>query len=388
MDGLRRIPATDIGAVPGDPELEGLIRAEIASSGQMTFARFMELALYHPELGYYRADAARPGRDGDFLTAPEAHPIFGRAVGRLAVDVWSALGRPSDFVIREHGAGTGALAAALMDGLGTQAPELAGVVRYRAVEVEPRRMESLRARLNETMDDDDGAPITGLVIANEVVDALPTHRVVGTATGIAEVYVAVEDGRLADLTGEPSTPDLAARLDAEGVTLADGQQAEICLEVDGWVTQAARGLDRGLLLLVDYGYRAADLYDRIRRPEGTLAAYLGHQVHHDPYRAIGRQDLTAHVDVTAVERAAAAAGLDHVTTTTQGPFLAALGAGDLLVELQTSPDAELQAYLDARAALVRMIDPAAMGRFAVMAFGRGVPPDAPLRGIRAPTLPA
>ena len=95
MDGLRRIPATDIDAVAGDPELEALIRAEIAADGPITFARFMELALYHPELGYYRAASARPGREGDFLTAPEAHPILGRALARLAADVWSALGRPS-----------------------------------------------------------------------------------------------------------------------------------------------------------------------------------------------------------------------------------------------------------------------------------------------------
>jgi SAM-dependent MidA family methyltransferase len=387
MDGLRRIPATDIDAVAGNPELEALIRDEIASGGPMPFARFMDLALYHPELGYYRAAAARPGRDGDFLTAPEAHPIFGRAIARLAADAWSALGHPSEFVVREHGAGTGALAVALIDGLRTEAPELANVVRYRAVEVEPRRVEALRSRLEHTLQNDDGAPITGLVIANEVLDALPTHRVIGTSDGIAEVYVGVDGRRLVDVAAAPSTPDLAARLEAEGVTLGDGQQAEICLALDGWVAAAAAGLERGLLLLVDYGYPAADLYDRRRRPEGTLAAYLGHQVHHDPYRAIGRQDLTAHVDVSAVERAAAAAGLEHLATTTQGPFLAALGAGDLLVDLQTGPHAELQAYLDARAALVRMIDPAAMGRFAVVAFGRGVPSDAPLRGIRLHRTP-
>jgi SAM-dependent MidA family methyltransferase len=269
-----------------------------------------------------------------------------------------------------------------MNGLRKEAPDLAAVVRYRAVEVEPRRVETLRARLDESFENDDGGPISGLVIANEVLDALPTHRVIGTSGGISEVCVGIEDGRLADVTSEPSNTALAARLDTEGITLADGQQAEICLAVDGWVAAAAAGLGRGLLLLVDYGYVAADLYDARRRPEGTLAAYLGHQVHHDPYRAIGRQDLTAHVDVTAVEQAAAAAGLDHLGTTTQGPFLADLGAGDLLVELQTGPDAELQGYLDARAALIRMIDPASMGRFAVMAFGRGLRSASTLRGLR------
>ena len=349
----------------------------------MTFARFMELALYHPERGYYRSAAARPGRDGDFLTAPEAHPIFGQAIARLAIDVWSALGRPATFTIREHGAGSGALAAALVDGVRATEPDLAGALRYRAVEVEPRRLEELRARLGDVVEPDDGAPIEGLVLGNEVLDALPTHRVVGTARGLDEVYVAIVDGGLADSSGPPSTPALEARLDAEGITLAEGQRAEICLATDAWVAGAAGGLATGLLLLIDYGHPAAALYDNRRRPRGTLAAYVSHRIHDDPYRAIGRQDLTAHVDVTAVEAAARAAGLEHVATTTQGRFLAGLGVGDLLVALQSGPDADLAGYLDAKASLVRMIDPAAMGGFAVMAFGRGLPVDASLRGLTA-----
>jgi SAM-dependent MidA family methyltransferase len=382
MDGLHRVPAADIKTVEGDPVLESIIRDEIAATGPMTFARFMELALYHPERGYYRAADARPGRAGDFLTAPEAHPIFGRALARLAADVSSALGSPPAFTIREHGAGSGALAGALVDGAGREAPELAGTMRYRAVEVDPRRLEDVRERLGPVFEDDDGSAIAGLVLGNEVLDALPTHRVVGATDGLREVFVGADaGGRLVDVEGEPSSAALAARLDAEGVSLERGQEAEICLALDDWVGQAAGGLGEGLLLLIDYGHPAAALYDSARRPHGTLAGYLRHQVHDDPYRAIGRQDLTAHVDVTAVERAAKVAGLDHVTTTTQGPFLAGLGAGDLLVELQEGPGADLQSYLDARSALVRMIDPAAMGGFRVMAFGRGLPANAMLRGL-------
>jgi SAM-dependent MidA family methyltransferase len=386
MDGLRRISALDLDLVEGDAALEAAIRDEIAATGPMTFARFMELALYHPERGYYRGAAARPGRDGDFLTAPEAHPIFGQAIARLAIDVWSALGRPSTFTIREHGAGSGALAAALVDGVRATEPDLADALRYRAVEVEPRRLEELRARLGDGVEPDDGSPIEGLVIGNEVLDALPTHRVIGTASGLGEVYVTIVDGRLADSSGPPSTPALEARLDAEGITLAAGQRAEVCLATDAWVAGAAGGLARGLLLLIDYGHPAAALYDNRRRPRGTLAAYVSHRIHDDPYRAIGRQDLTAHVDVTAVEATARAAGLVHVATTTQGRFLAGLGVGDLLVALQSGPHADLAAYLDAKASLVRMIDPAAMGGFAVMAFGRALAIDAGLRGL-TPTDP-
>jgi SAM-dependent MidA family methyltransferase len=186
-----------------------------------------------------------------------------------------------------------------------------------------------------------------------------------------------------DAEAAPTTNLLARRLADDGVVLAEGQRAEICLAADAWISSAADGLDTGVLLLIDYGHPAAELYDPALRAAGTLAAYLRHQVHDDPYRAIGRQDLTAHVDVTAVEHAAAAAGLVHIGTTTQAGFLERLGAGEILVGYQTGAAATLQGYLAARAALVRMIDPAAMGRFRVMAFGRGLPDGTRLRGLDA-----
>jgi SAM-dependent MidA family methyltransferase len=383
---LRRIPAADLDAIGSDAALVGRIRDEIERDGPITFARFMELALYDPESGYYRAKAARPGRAGDFLTAPEAHPIFGRTIARHVDEVWQALGRPPEFAVRELGAGGGALAEGLLAGLVTDGSALARDVRYRPVEVEPRRLEELRGRLAalglaDRIQVDNGAAIVGVVLANEVLDALPTHQVIQRGDRLRERLVGLGDAGFVDVEDEPSTPALAERLATEKIELAEGQAAEICLAVDAWVTEAAAGLGRGTVLLIDYGHPATELYDSARRPAGTLTAYLGQRAHGDLYHAVGRQDLTSHVDVTAVERAAVEAGLRHLGTTTQGRFLAALGAGDQLVALQTGPAAALQAYLDARAALVRMIDPAAMGGFRVMAFGRGLPDDSPLRGL-------
>lgn len=381
---LRRVAVPDQD-VASDPALVAAIQAEIRASGPMTFARFMEIALYDEARGYYRGSAAKPGRGGDFLTAPEASPIFGRSIAAFARAVHRAIGTPETLEIREHGAGTGALAAPLVEAV-LAAADGPRRIRYRVAEVEPARVEAVRRAVGDgarvEVVADEGEPIDGLAIANEVLDSLPTHRVVIRDGALREVFVGLDDaGAFVDLEGAPSTPDLAARLADEGVELADGQRAEICLALDAWIGQAAAGLRTGVLLLIDYGHPAAELYDPRRRAAGTLATYLGHRVGEDPYRAIGRQDLTAHVDVRAVERAATAAGLEHLGTTTQAPFLSGLGAGELLVAEQTRPGASLQAYLETRSALVRMIDPAAMGGFRVMVFGRGVAPGATVPGL-------
>jgi SAM-dependent MidA family methyltransferase len=383
--GLWRVPELDPAApLPeSDPHLLERIRREIRRDGPMPFARFMELALYDPEAGYYvasrGADEAEtgPGRAADFLTAPEGHPIFGWALARHLESVWLALDRPARFVVREHGAGTGALAAGILDGLRRSGSSLLEAVRYQPVDASPARLDALRERvaalaLADRLETFDPRPSPGAVLANELLDALPVHRVVGAEDGgIRERFVVLApDGTLATALGEPSSPALAARLEAEGVRLQPGQPAEICLAVDPWIAEAAATLEGGELLLIDYGADAADLY----RPErgSTLRAYHRHRVHADPLVAIGRQDLTAHVDLTAVERAAGAAGLGWIGRTTQARFLAALGAGELLVGLQTDPEIDLGRYLEARAALVRMLDPRVTGGFAVLGFGRGL----------------
>jgi SAM-dependent MidA family methyltransferase len=224
-------------------------------------------------------------------------------------------------------------------------------------------------------------PIEGMILGNEVLDALPTHRVVLRDGGLREVMVGSRDGAFVDVEAEPSTLALANRLAAENVTLAEGQRAEICLALDPWIAAVAAGLGRGVLLLIDYGHPAAELYDPVRRRDGTLRAYLRHRVHDDPYIHVGRQDLTAHVDLTAVERAASGAELTHLGTTTQAEFLVGLGTQDLLQGIQANPATTLEDYLAVRSALMRLLDPSAMGRFRVMAFGRGWPEGPPPRGL-------
>ena len=383
--GIRRVPDLDLAApLPAsDPELLDRIVREIREIGPITFARFMELALYDPELGYYaRVDAPNqgPGREADFLTAPESHPLFGWAVARHLESVWEALDRPARFVVREHGAGTGALAAGILDGLARSGSELASAIRYQATDASPARLEALVERLHTggfsaSLEPADDAMADGAVLANELLDALPVHRIQGAADGhLLERFVAADDdGTLHEVPGPLSAAPIAVRLAEGGIRLEPGQVAEVCLLVDGWVRAATAPLARGELLLVDYGHPATELYRADRG--STLRAYHRHRVHADPFVAIGRQDLTAHVDLTAIERAANTAGLASLGRTTQARFLDDLGAGELLVDLQSAPGTTLESYVEARSALYRMLDPRATGAFAVLGFGRDIDPS-------------
>ena len=393
--GLRRVSRPDPKATASDADLVARIRAEINRDGPMTFARFMSLALYDPAAGYYRTGAGGPGRQGDFLTAPETHPIFGWALARQIDDLWRVLGEPASFVVREHGAGAGALALATLDGLRRSGSPLLESITWQLVDVDPGRLELAHRRADEAgladrLAEADERPIVGCVLANELLDALPVHRLVMRGGSLREVLVTWKDGGgggFVDVEAEPSTPALAERLAAENVDLADGQRAEVCLELDGWIAAAAAGLAGGVVLIVDYGHPAPELYDPRRRRDGTLRAYVGQAVHDDPYRSVGRQDLTAHVDFSAVERAAVAAGLEPLGAVYQAEFLAALEAGELLRGMQDEPNVSLQDYLEARASLGRMVDPAAMGRFRVVAFGRGLRRGTRLRGFATRGLP-
>ncbi len=389
--GFRRVPEPNLDEVGEETELVERIRAEIATEGPMTFARFMELALYDPDGGYYRSGTARPGTAGDFLTAPETHPIFGHAIARHLESVWRHLGEPAPFVVREHGAGDGALAVAIVNGLAADRSRLRDALRYQPVDVDPRRTAAFEARLRaaghrDVIEPATDRPVEGVVLANEVLDALPVHRVGVRHGRFLERFVGLDGDRFTDVWLPPSTQALEARLAAEGIELAEGQSAEVNLAIDRWTAEVAAGLRRGLVLLIDYGAPATELYDANRRREGTLRAYLRHRVHDDPYVHVGRQDLTAHVDVTAVTRAATAAGLETVASTTQAEFLLGAGIEELLREVQADPATTLPAYVELRSGLMRLLDPAATGRFRVLAFGRDWPagPALPAFAFRAP----
>ena len=387
---LRRDPPDMRPLPPSDPILVERLRTEIAAAGPLTFARFMAVALADPEHGYYATADDRPTRAGDFLTAPELHPIFGAVLARALDEQWRALDRPARFLLREYGAGTGVLAEAILRGLADDRSELRDAVAYDPIEILPARLERIRERLARAGFADALAgsaresepPLDGAIVANEFLDALPVHRVAQRGGRLVERYVgwSAERGRFEDEEDTPSSAALAGHLAAEGIELADGQAAEIRLATDDWVAAMSAGIGRGFVTVLDYGAPATELYGPARR-DGTLRAYSGQRAHADPYVAIGRQDLTAHVDFTAVERAAAGLGWRSLGLTTQAAFLMGSGFGELFAARQAAPDVEPEAYLALRASAARLLDPRALGGFRVLVLGRGVPADTPLRGL-------
>lgn len=391
-------PFDDIPADPDQlansvPELVALIRDEIAKSGAITFARFMEQALYAPGLGYYQTAERRPGRGGDFLTAPEATPLFGITVARQIAECWEFLGRPEHFVVREYGAGIGGLAYDILAGLSEASPGAFSAVEYRLVEISEERIGPALAAMAEVglsdkieaeLSTEPLEPIEGVVIANEVADALPVHRLIWRDGSMRELLVGWRDDWFVDLEGSVSVGvrELAERIPTIAGPLYTGDRFEVSPAAMTWMQETSNALDRGFVFVIDYGYPAAELYASSRR-EGLVRGYSEHTVTDNPYLRVGKQDLTAHVDFDALIRAGEAAGMHQAGLATQAEFLAALGMGDLLVSMQQDPELTLEQYLAAQAAVLRLIDPGGLGRFRVLAMAKGITLDQPLRGFRA-----
>jgi SAM-dependent MidA family methyltransferase len=377
----------------GNSPLITIIRDEIArQGGKISFARFMELALYHPVHGYYLSPERRPGRPGDFITAPEATPYFGLTLARQIAECWERLGEPARFEVREYGGGVGGLAYDVIAGLSEVAPGAFSALIYRLIELNPHRRAEAAAAMAEVgladkvvveAPDAKRPPLVGVLLANEVADAFPVHRLLVGPDGVRERYVAWSDGRFVETEGALTDAALRAlqALLAEGVELPPGSVIDVSPAAADWFATAAQELERGYAIVIDYGYPARELY-QAHRLAGTVRAYHAHTVNDDPLIRAGEQDLTAHVDFTALQRAGETAGLQLAGLTTQGAFLASLGLGDFLLRLQQDPETTLPDYLRAQAAVLRLIDPGGLGRFRVLLMAKDAPIDPPLRGLR------
>jgi SAM-dependent MidA family methyltransferase len=369
------LPAPPPEALALSEQLRRHMAAEIErGGGWLSFARYMELALYAPGLGYYMAGARKLGRDGDFVTAPEISPLFGRTLARQL----RQLAETAQGDILEIGAGSGALAADLLlelERLGCL-PE-----RYLILELSPdlrdRSRDTLAARVPHLIErvawlNQLPPQFEGVVLGNEVLDAMPVHVFQRLDGRVRELGVALENGKLHWVPN------------AEGAPFAvdpswfpqDGYRSEVQLTARAFIRSLGRMLTRGAALFIDYGFPRREYYHP-QRSGGTLMCHYRHRAHDDPFFLPGLQDITSHIDFTAIAEAGGEAGLELLGYTNQAQFLVNCGITDVLAE---APAADAAAYAPLAAQAQKLLSPAEMGEFfKVIALGRGVP--SPLLGF-------
>jgi len=356
--------------------LAELLAERIRRCGPLTFADYMRECLYHPVHGYY--SKAEQTRFADYYTSADVHPIFGRLLARQFAEMWESLGRPEEFTVVEAGAGGGRLATHVLDFCATKLPAFYNSLRYVAVERSAPRREQAIANLKRhaTAGHFAGSAeipariAAGCLFSNELIDALPVHRVVKESGALKEIFVDFRDGRFLSATGPLSTCAITDYFATQGVILQEGQCAEAGLEASDWITEVGRRLERGYVLTIDYGHHAAELFDD-HHMRGTLLAYQNHRVSEDFYVSPGEQDLTAHVNFTALETWGKRSGLETVGFTSQTAFLLALGQGNEFADLYDEGQTDAE-RVRARLQLKTLIHPEGMGeRFQVLLQQKG-----------------
>jgi SAM-dependent MidA family methyltransferase len=351
--------------------LAELLSERIRRFGPITFADYMRECLYHPVHGYY--SKAESKRFADYYTSVDVHPIFARLLARQFAEMWESLGRPAEFTLVEAGAGVGRLAAQVLDFCEVKFPDFYGALRYVAVERSASRREQAmtaakRHATGEHFTASAEVPLqiaAGCFFSNELVDALPVHRVVMDGGSLKEILVDFRDGRFVDLVAPLSTCAITEYFAAQGITLCERQHAEAGLEACDWISEVGRRLARGYVLTIDYGHPANDLFDD-HHMRGTLLSYQNHRATEEFYASPGEQDLTAHVNFTALESWGKRSGLETAGFTSQTAFLLALGQGNEFADLYDDGQTEAE-RTKARLQLKTLIHPEGMGeRFQVL----------------------
>jgi SAM-dependent MidA family methyltransferase len=409
-----------------NPALCEAIAQHISSSPQkrITFAEFMDMALYHPEFGYYSTKAVNLGKQGDFFTSIHLGADFGELLAVQFAQMWEILGQPVSFSLVEMGAGQGLLALDILKYIQQQYPDFFSALDYVIVEKSPVLRQEQQQRLQEfcvrwfNLEEIASQSITGCFFSNELVDAMPVHQFVLEQGKLWEIYVTTPENLTPQLTtplsacGEglgvrsyqgvaqgtnlefveiadtSSTPKLLEYFDLVGVNISDfpdNYRSEVNLAALDWLSMVADRLQRGYLLTIDYGYPANRYYNP-RRSQGTLQCYYHHQRHNDPYINIGQQDITAHVDFTALERWGERCGLDKVGFTEQALFLMALGLGERIAALSYTQQ-PISQLLRRRDVLHQLLDPLGLGGFGVLVQRKGLTTQEavePLKGLSVP----
>ena len=355
-------------------ELE--IRRRIGERGRITFAEFMELALFWPKGGYYTVPD-NVGPKGDFYTAPSAHPSFGALICVQALQMWRLLECPATFWLVEMGGGAGILCHDVVEYSAHLPQEFRDSLRYLCLDrvpspgVEDQLPGAARSRVDRLAAQ--GVPLHGIegcFLSNELVDSFPVHRVMVKEGVLKEIYLTLEDGKLVEVLDSASTSALEERLDSLNVSLPEGFSAEINLAMCPWLAEVSSALERGFHLTIDYGRPATELYSQ-RRRRGTLTCFYRHTQTDSPYLRIGSQDITAQVDFTSFIEEGRGCGLEPLGFSTQRQFLQNLGLPQFMRRLMATglKQREIEAN---RLGMLDIVRPGGMGEFKVLAQGKGV----------------
>ena len=392
---------------------------------RITFTEFMDLALYHPQHGYYATNQVNIGVGGDFFTSPHLGADFGELLAEQFAEMWRVMDFPQPFTLLEMGAGQGLLVQDVLRYLHRHHPDCFDALEYIILEASAGLVAEQKQRLQKLADDwghlhwrrweeIPANSLVGCCFSNELVDAFPVHQVVWQGGTLQEIYVTLADlegadqavtgqlagqspgqfaGQFTEVIGNLSTQTLADYFALVGIELTtppypDGYRTEVNLAALNWMQTVSDRLQQGFLLTIDYGYPASRYYAPVRS-QGTLQCYYQHAHHSNPYLHIGQQDITTHVDFTALERQGERDGMTTVGFTQQGLFLMALGLGDRIAALS---DPEATATLNPmdilrrRESLHSLANPMGLGNFGVLIQSKGLAPEQSkaLRGFSVP----
>ncbi|MBS1112055.1 MAG: hypothetical protein H6Q95_347 [Nitrospirae bacterium] len=325
----------------------------IGSKGPITFESFMGMALYYPGLGYYTSPDSVIGRKGDFYTSSHLHPIFGAMIARQLMEMWEQMGMPEDFHAIEVGGGAGYLCKDILNYLRdsseknepSKITDFLKSLKYVMVEINPEFQKIQKKLLGELGEKVKwikslnvlSHKIRGCILSNELLDAFPVH-IVEMRDGLKEVFVNFISGCFMEQIQDVSDVSLIDYTNEFSVQIPEGYRTEINLKIRGWLKEISSVLSEGFLLTIDYGYSAEEYYGE-ERAKGTLLCYYDNQYNENPYKTIGNQDITAHVNFSSLKKWGDEAGLNTIGYSPQGTFLISSGIDDVITELYSnSPD--------------------------------------------------
>lgn len=340
--------------------LEKKIIRRIKEEGPITFETFMDMALYDPELGYYTSERTKIGREGDFYTSSHLHPVFGFMIGRQIEEMWEIMGKPENFSIIEIGAGEGYVCRDMLYNL--RGRTFFKILNYIIIEINPIMMAKQKKVINDCSEKVTWVSslrqirnIRGCFFSNELFDALPVH-IVQMNDELNEIYINVNRGILTEEMSDLRNTAIAEYFDENKITFNKGYRTEVNLKMGELLDEIGNSLEEGFIITVDYGYSALEYYSE-ERNRGTLMCYYNHQLNENPYQHIGQQDITAHVNFSAVKNRGEKNNLKTVGYCSQGAFLLSLGIDEEIRKLfETSSD-----YLFELARIKKLIMPQAMG---------------------------